>query len=165
MMISRVVDLHWVCMVSARVREGFAHILAKVGCICKELVARNLEPCCKERRASTQYSAATAAARSGSSFSVHYKSIEEETFIEKGRSPENGVEGDVDRRSGTLGKTTGHKSWKDTAAARERRNNVATTEKRASTWKKTSMPRRGSAASRMTTTVTRHMAVISWEMH
>ena len=33
-----------------RVRENFTDVLRKVGCICAELISRNLEPCCREGR-------------------------------------------------------------------------------------------------------------------
>jgi hypothetical protein len=35
---------------SRSVRERYLATLIKMGCICKDLIARNLEPCCKEAR-------------------------------------------------------------------------------------------------------------------
>jgi len=90
------------------VRDRYLATLIKVGCICKELIARKIEPCCKvERPVSTRDT--TADARKTSSLSALSKKADDIVCVSKEHRGD--YDGTATSKKGECGgseKTTGH---------------------------------------------------------
>lgn len=98
---------------SRSVRELYLATLIKVGCICKELVARNLEPCCKEWRLASRRGT-PAVARKTNSLSTPSKKADGNSCVRKPSC--EGNDGTASSKKGACcnsEKTPGHSVSKD----------------------------------------------------
>ncbi|KIV84219.1 copper-translocating P-type ATPase, variant [Exophiala sideris] len=113
---------------SRSAREQFATTLKQVGCICKALITRNLEPCCKVGRPVQTWST-TAVARKTSSSSILNTTVNGSDCIKKGSCGGDTVESSSKRgeRCGskkTLGCSTVKKD--DSYGVEEKGNSCST---------------------------------------
>ena len=74
-----------------KVRKDFTDVLKKVGCICRELISRNLEPCCKEGRPASLQRRAAACPESKSSPTISTDYVDEKGSIKIGSSENCGT--------------------------------------------------------------------------
>ncbi|KYG40859.1 hypothetical protein M433DRAFT_138467 [Acidomyces richmondensis BFW] len=66
---------------ASKVRKDFADVLEKVGCICRELISRNLEPCCKEGKPATVQRCAAPPLGSKSSLRIFTDYVDEKDSV------------------------------------------------------------------------------------
>jgi heavy metal translocating P-type ATPase len=98
---------------SNSVRERYLATLTKVGCICKELIARKIEPCCKVERPASTWDT-TADARKTSSLSALSKKADDIVCVSKERCGDyDGTATSKKDECGGSKKTKGHSVRKE----------------------------------------------------